>query len=185
MIWEVERHNWEYLRAAGSAILVPDALHALGRAESADEARDAYWRIDNVVVVQGSLFQAAPAATACLTSILPRCSPVARTRVLELLVQLGSGTPDPSEITAGNTGLTEACVGEIAKGIALYLHLLESGNDDERGYCVDLLGLCARHDKSLQRLACWYVERLLLEEISEGLQALARDWLEELRESRG
>lgn len=180
MTWEAERYNWSRLRAAGSASGVPKALVSLQSATSEQEAQEAYWNIDNTVVLQGSLYEAALPATACAVGILPRCTAVARPWCLELLVQLGSGQPDPSELVAGNTNLRELCIHELCRGVAIYFDLLENGNDIERGWCVDLLGLCARVDSSLKSRFKWNLERMLMEPINDELRKLSDNWLQEL-----
>lgn len=180
MLWETERYDWSKLRSMGSASSVPQAIVKLQNAASEQEAQDAYWRIDNTVVVQGSLYEAALPAAACAVSALPRCSTPARPWLLELLVQLSTGQPDPIEIQAGNEKLQELCIQAISRGIGMYFDLLENGAEDEREYCVDLLGICAQQDPSLNPRARWYMERLLLEQISSGLRKLTKHWLNEL-----
>jgi hypothetical protein len=181
--WEAERYDWSALRASGSARGVPDAIRALQMAASEQEAERAYWRIDNTVVVQGALFEAALPTAACVVGVLPRCSEAARSWVLELLVQIGAGEPAPSEVEAQNVDLQKLCVRELARGVALYFDLLENGDDTLRASCVDLLGICAREDTSLSVRVRWHLERLLAEPISEGLRKLAEEWRKELMDS--
>ncbi len=51
---------WASLRSdSGSAVGVPQALWDLFSASSEDAAEAAYWRIDNEVIVQGQLHEAA------------------------------------------------------------------------------------------------------------------------------
>ena len=107
MIWERERYDWASLRAMGSAVTVPKALQRILESTNEAEATSAYWLIDNVVVVQGSLYEAALPAAACLVVALAHCGLPARPKILELLVQIGAGKPDPSEIAAGNHSETD------------------------------------------------------------------------------
>jgi hypothetical protein len=181
--WEVERYDWSALRASGSARGVPDAIRALQVAASEQEAERAYWRIDNTVVVQGALFEAALPTAACVVGVLPRCSEAARSWVLELLVQLGGGEPAPSEVQVGNVDLQKLCVRELARGVALYFDLLENDDDALRASCVDLLGICAREDASLRIRVCWYLERLISESINQGLRRLIEEWRKELMDA--
>jgi hypothetical protein len=54
------RIDWASLRTAhGNAAHVPDALVRL-HSDREDARRSAYWQLDNYVVLQGSLFEAAP-----------------------------------------------------------------------------------------------------------------------------
>lgn len=177
--WEAERYDWSRLRAMGSASGIPGALAALQSATSEQDARSAYWKIDNTVIVQGALYEAALPTTACAVSVLARCTSESRPWCLELLVQLGSGQPEPSELEATNGRLQELCAQELSRGFSLYLDFLENGTEDERESCVDLLGLCARSDTSLRARVNWYLNRLLREELSEGLRQLTENWLQE------
>jgi hypothetical protein len=179
-MWEVERYDWSRLRAMGSASEVPEAISALRRATSAQEAERAYWRIDNVVVVQGALFEAAIPTTTCVVSALYQCSEAARPLMLELLVQLGSGEPDPGEIMAGNGGIQKLCARELGRGASIYLDLLENGSNEERGWCVDLVGICVRADLSLRERGEWYLKRLLSTQPEGALRQLVENWLREI-----
>ncbi|WP_437675391.1 hypothetical protein [Sorangium sp. So ce131] len=181
MIWEIERYDWSSLRAAGDASGIPAAIRQLESANAEAEASVAYWKIDNVVVVQGAVYQAALATVPCLIEILLRCTRAARRQVLELLVQIGSGEESESELAHGEVDLIQRCLRELSRGVAIYLHILESSSDpDERALCVDLLGLSCRADGELRERVSWYLSRLRSEKISEGLQSLMSSWFEEL-----
>ena len=177
MVWEEHRYNWSRLRAQGTATGVPQAMAALQAASSQEEADRAYWQIDNTVVVQGALYEAAVPTARCLVTILPRCTAVARPQILELLGQLAMGKPDPSEVELGNGDLQSCCIVEISRGVAIYFDLLENGSDDERALCVDLLHMCCREDGSLRPRTKWYFEKLLSEGIGSGLRALINNCL--------
>lgn len=176
MSWESERYDWSTLRGMGPASGVPTALAKLQAATSEEEATDAYWEIDNTVVVQGSLYEAALPTAACAVLALHPCTTVARPFLLELLAQLGMGSPDPSEIEAGNAQLQTQCVQQLSRGVAMYFEILRSGTEDERPWCVDLLGLCVRADASLRAQVLWHFERLLSESVSDGLRELVENW---------
>ena len=153
MIWECERYKWTELRAMGTASNIPEAVERLRASKSEQDAEQAYWTIDNVVVVQGSLYEAALSAAACLVIALMHASPVGRPRILELLVQIGAGNPDPIEVGAGNQMLKQKCLRELCKGVAMYLHLLQYGTNEEQLLCIDLICLCADADRSLAEQA--------------------------------
>lgn len=181
MSWELDRHQWNTLRAAGTAVDVPLAIEALQSATTEEAAVDAYWRIDNVVVVQGAVYEAALAATQCLLSSLLQCTEVARPHILELLVQIGSGEASESEVVAGNSSVVEMCLGELVRGFPIYAHLLEhSSRTEERAYCVDLLCLCARHQAADHDRVVWYLRRVMTGEAPGELKRLVENWLQEL-----
>jgi hypothetical protein len=177
MAWEIQRHNWSLLRADK----VPEALYALEKAPSEKDAAEAHHIIDITVAAEGALYVSAVPTAMCLLSVLQRCTAAARPHVLELLVQLGTGEPAPSEIMAGGQGLEVRCQDEICEGVAIFLSVLESGNEKERMFCVDLLGLCCQRRASLAPRVVWYLEKLLTEPVSEGLKDLAATWLRAVR----
>ncbi len=181
MNWEINRHNWSLLRAEGGAIGVPTAICALEKATTEDEALNAYWRIDSTVVVQGAVHQAALATVSCLLQALPCCTDIARPHILELLVQIGSGTPAPSELEADEADLIGQCLHELVLGFPLYVSILErSSHPDEQALCIDLLGLSCRANGKLRERAQWYFQSLLSEGANMSLQRLIYSWLEEI-----
>ena len=109
---------------------------------------------------------------------------MARPYVLELLVQLSTGEPAQSEIMAGAQSLQERCQTELTKGFCVYLTVFEEGNEKERTFCVDLLGLCAQQDPSLGSRVKWHLSKLQSEPISDGLKDLATTWLRAIRTAR-
>ncbi|WP_437290964.1 hypothetical protein [Sorangium sp. So ce406] len=181
---EILRHDWSALRAAGGAGHIPRALQDLESASREDEASNAYWKIDNCVVLQGHVHQAALATVSCLLVTLLRCTDVARRHVLELLVQIGSGEPAPSELALGESDVVDRCLAEIARGVPIYVDILERSRDaHERNSCIDLLGLSCAADSGLRDRVRWYMRTILSEPVNDGTRKLVASWLEEIGES--
>jgi len=179
MNWELDRHDWTRCRTeAGAATDVPSRLRALEASSAPGEALTAYWQLDNRIVVQGRVHDAALAAVPCLGAMLVAARPAVRPRVLELLGQIGGGeVADP--VPAGN--LMQRCLEEIARGVPIYAVVLEQSLDaEEQSFCIDLLGLSARGDPGLRQRAQWYLLRAQEGSNSAGLGRLAASWLEEL-----
>lgn len=114
----MSRPAWEQLRTlAGTAVGVPEALTDLAGAKDEAAAGRAYWQLDNRLVVQGQLFPAAIAATPVLLAML--VGPLhhwARIRIADLLLQIGAGSTDATEVPYGRdlgvearTLLRDAC----------------------------------------------------------------------------
>lgn len=109
---EIARFNWSELRVAmGKATDVPSAIRALLRAQSVKEADAAYWRLENVVVVQGNLYEAAlPCVTVLLAALRRADRPAFVTcSLLELLFQIVNGEVHMDERTLGNLDLDKRC----------------------------------------------------------------------------
>jgi hypothetical protein len=126
---ELERWDWPRLRqATGGAAHVPAAIRALLNAVSSDELDEPYWKLENHVVSQGRLFQAAlPVVSVLIAALTCTDRPAwVRTGILDLLFQLVNGTADDSEIANGERDLAAACQQAAREGLwVLYRELIE------------------------------------------------------------
>lgn len=134
--------EWRSLRTLiGPADFVPTAIDRLLTATTDAEARTAYWELDNRVVVQGQLFEAAEAVARELATRI--CSTGASkhglSRALDLLVELAYGEADASEVAAGNAGLGARCRDEIRKGMQCLQVFVETGDDRAQAAFRDLV----------------------------------------------
>lgn len=181
-ITETSRFDWNALRAAGTAEGIPSALQALTSANTFDAASNAYWRVDNTAVVQGSLFQAAEATIPCALQALQICTAYARPKLLELLFQLGGGAggADQSEIELGNHFLEDNCRAAVKSGLAIYFLILERGASEESGFAADLIELCAENDPSVSKRAQWWLETLIKQTTDTKLTKVYADCLHAL-----
>lgn len=112
--------DWRSLRTLiGPADFVPGAIDRLLCASTAAEATQAYWELDNRVVVQGQLFEAAEQVSRELVRRIcaGEASPSGLPGALDLLVELAYGESDASEIEAGNPDLGRRCRAQIADGL--------------------------------------------------------------------
>ncbi len=133
--------SWEMFRtSSGTAEAVPDALRNLAEAETKEAARSCYWRLDNVIVLQGWLFEAAvpvvPVLLALLTGELPAA---AKREIVELLQQIGCGETHRDEEARGNADLGDRCRRLIREGIWTVYGLLLDPDLDTRDACLALL----------------------------------------------
>ena len=63
--------DWRGLRTAdGFAGEIPEALRHLAAADGQDDAQRWYWRLDNHVILQGSLYEAAYAVIPFVVAIV-------------------------------------------------------------------------------------------------------------------
>jgi hypothetical protein len=152
MMWEVKRHNWSELQAERNAAWVPQVIESLLNCATEEEAWEAAELIDNNVVVQGWLFEAAPATAACLVIALPFCPPHCRLTILELLGHL-CGAPLAPEGSEQYLLQTKSRA-EVRKGFAVYLALLESGSLAECFHCVRTHRANSNTSKAIWLCAC-------------------------------
>jgi hypothetical protein len=133
--------NWAQVRSAlGGSAYVPAALARLIEADSEDEAREAYWELDNGIILQRRIFDAARQIVAPLMISLHRpLSPAARYRILDLLIEISMGVSDLSEDDLGNSGLADQCRQEIRNGLWCIYGGLDDSDPRIRVNSMDLL----------------------------------------------
>jgi len=144
--------DWDGLRTIrGTANEVPRNLRRLAETQTDEEAVSAYWYLDNEIVVQGKVFQAAaPVVSVLLAMLEGSLSGPARHWTMELLVQISCGWADVSEIALGNSDVIEECRRRAREGIwTIYGQLLDP--DREVRECA--LEVVATIDLERQRVA--------------------------------
>jgi hypothetical protein len=148
---ELRRHDWSSLpvlswkddRSGRTA----DSLMGLLSAENDDDATRSYWKLENVVVVSGELFEAAPAVVSVLLAGLttPLSTPAKRW-VLELLFQLVAGESEQSAVERGHPDLGARCREAAREGLWLLYGHVGGPYDDEVRQILE------RIDRGLGRL---------------------------------
>ncbi len=132
---EIERIDWSSRRTVGGfAVAIPGALKALLEARTAEDATKAYWKLENHVVVQGQLFDAALAVVPVLLAALAEPSPgYVRVTCVELLFQIVHGEAHTLEVVAGNAALGAQCRDAAREGLwLLYRELLSEQREGAR-----------------------------------------------------
>ncbi|MFC4080142.1 hypothetical protein [Amycolatopsis samaneae] len=116
---EIRRTDWESLPVMGDrSKRVPGSIAGLLLATSNAEAERYYWELENCVVVQGQLFEAAPAVVpVLLAALVEGVSPAAKPHVLELLFQLVAGEADEEAAARGNPKLGDECRARAREGL--------------------------------------------------------------------
>lgn len=126
--------DWRAARTAvGDATAVPQAMADLFAASTEEAAKSAYWsHLDNEVVVQGQLYEAAGLVIAPILTELSgdSLSRASRYRAVELLAEIALGAPHPSEEESGGQQLREFCIGQMRRGLWTLYALLDC--PDER-----------------------------------------------------
>ncbi len=100
--------------------------------DAEDEANAAYWALDNHIVLQGQLFEAAPAATSFLLAGLSsnQYSEFGLRRALDLLVEIAFGEADYTEVERANVDLGPRCRALVREQIEWFLQLVATTDDD-------------------------------------------------------
>jgi hypothetical protein len=135
--------DWAALRTAhGNAAHVPDALVQL-HSDREDVRRAAYWQLDNYVVLQGTLFEAAPfVADELIRMLTVDMTRTTRILVYELLYEIHNGyAPDTDSVIRDGRGvpLRKACQQAVSAALPLYRVDLTTADAAVRKEAVDLL----------------------------------------------
>lgn len=125
---EISQYNWTALMEAdGPATEIPLAIRELLDASGPDDAVKAYWKLENHVVVQGSLFEAAVCTVSVISASLafesrPKWVMI---QLLELLFQIVSGEAHADEVARGRSDLGERCRTEASKSLWILYGLFQ------------------------------------------------------------
>lgn len=156
---EIAKHEWSSLHSFhGSSDDLPDAIRALVYAESIDEAEAAYWRLDNVTILQGRLSQSSAAVASSLTCGLHSASGPGRSYILDLLAQISGGYEDHVDIESVGPISRQICMEGIIAGFDTYCAIL---NSEGNSSCVDLVLMCGLFDLELRSKAVDTLRRML------------------------
>ncbi len=137
---ELGKYDWSVLRSyLGRSSQLPSAIEALIFAESDQDARAAYWRIDNVAIVQGRLSESAYAVTSCLLIGLPFAKAASRDNVFDLLATIAGGYDRHIDIESVGPVSARECVRLMSRCLSTFTEEVQRGNPS----CVDIALMCA------------------------------------------
>jgi hypothetical protein len=128
---ELNRPNWDHIvESDGPATKIPGAIRELLAAATPEQAELAYWKLENHVVVQGQLFEAACFVvpiimTALLQEERPRFIQIS---LLELLFQIVHGESHCEETARGLANLRDRCRAAAREGLWILYHAFINRN---------------------------------------------------------
>ncbi len=137
--------------ASGSAERVPEAL--MGLLSPDEETRDrSYWRLDNEVVLQSDLYEAAYYIIPILVRMLGD-KVAGRARIYDLLYEIGNGYAPPTTLCRTHEGylmpLRFACYLELAKGSSVFVRDTTDRDHSIAIKATELLGLLGNWHTSM------------------------------------
>jgi hypothetical protein len=139
---ELGRHNWETFGVAdGRPRDVPEYLEGLIESQTKADAEGYYWGLENEVVIQGQLYNSAvPVVSVILAALADDSSSnVARSWLLELLLQIVSGESISDEISLGNPDLGDQCRAAASTGLWILYRELHKGDARAAKAVLDVL----------------------------------------------
>lgn len=166
----MEAVDWPALRTdSGNGAGIPQALTDLWEATSEEMARDAYWRIDNEVLVQGQLYEAAVPTLEALLSLASMVPPgPARKSVAELIQQIIFGQPHASEVELGNSEIGIKCRDIASGAVWIFYGWLADEDSDVRE--LALLSLCKTENEGRRKSVVF--SALRRSDTSSGVRAV-------------
>lgn len=118
----IDQYDWNKFRVAeGTAAEIPAAFRELLAADSPDAAVVAYWKFENHIVVQGSLFDAAVGVVSLIGAALVETSRPkwVKIQLLEILFQIVNGE--------GPNDLGQRCRNEAKKLLWILYGVFQEG----------------------------------------------------------
>ncbi|MCC6176190.1 MAG: hypothetical protein IT305_12865 [Chloroflexi bacterium] len=175
----IDRVDWSSLRSStGTAAYVPDAVERLASAETDSTAQEAYWELDNKVVIQAQLFESAiPLISVLLALLAGPLSPPSRFWIIELLLQIVDGIPHESELVHGAPDLRERSCLEAREGLWLFYGLVFDDNVNARTAGIQLVAAIETNTPRLVGM----LDYVFQNDVREDVRLLAADLLGDLR----
>jgi hypothetical protein len=136
---------WDKLEvASGKGGHVPSAL--LGLTSPNENARNSsYWRLDNEVVCQSDLYEAAYFTVPFLIAMLRDSVPHGRERIYDLVYEIANGSAPAEVMVQSPNGirmpLKDACAEEILKGMDVFTRDVSDPDPRISKRATDLLDL--------------------------------------------
>lgn len=157
-------------RGAERAQTMLDAIRDLPLATVTEDAQALYWQIDNVAVIQGSLFPAGPKILPGLVGGLFLSTQVSRPFLLEAIYQVAAGWPDP-QLSIYERERIQTDMVRLVAGVTWYfIYLIVHGSDEEALHAVNLLALIITAPRRLPIVTPINDQELNV--LLEGLKAL-------------
>jgi hypothetical protein len=140
---EIRAHDWHAVRTfVGDASSIPEAVRQLVKAGSREAATTAYWRIDNVAMVDGRLSQSVGPLTSTLLVGLNIAGREGRALIIDLLANIAGGYDTHVDSDAVGPVPLEECIRLMVARLDTFVtELLERANPSS----VDILLQCALH----------------------------------------
>jgi hypothetical protein len=137
----VDWSKLEACRGFASAVEVPKAIEVILDGSQA-ERQQAYWKIDDYVVVQGSLFESAPYAARLLVDGIKANPQRLNLELLDLLFELANGNARGALVEHGRLkgkSIQKVCRDTVAELLPAFAAAQEGSTGAERQTIDDLL----------------------------------------------
>jgi hypothetical protein len=127
----IARYDWNKVQESdGPAVRIPLAFKELLSSTEPESTEKPYWKLENHVVVQGSLFE----ASVCVVSLIGAALSDAtrpkwvKIQLLELLFQIVCGESHSDEVARGVGDLGQRCRNEARKLLWILYGIFQEGD---------------------------------------------------------
>ena len=145
LLVEMELNRWDWsniIEAHGPATNIPVAIRELMLAQNVEESEIAYWKLENHIVVQGNVFEAAAYAVPVFMAALVKTDRPTHFVIstMDLFYQIIAGGVHEEEIARGMPDLKERCIAAMREGIwILYANYLQGRVRRSLGEVISML----------------------------------------------
>lgn len=139
----ISMHRWdETFDALGSPSRVHVAIRDLLLCEDLLKIHEIYWGIENVVVVQGQVYESALPCLEVLLMALVKCElpEFVKCEIYNVIFQVIAGYPAREAIDRGNSDIVEKCQALVSQVAYFFIHDVEIGSLDTKT-ASEILGL--------------------------------------------
>lgn len=158
LLWDKSLAWSSFATATGLASDVPEALTALWRATSDSEAQVAYWRLDNVVVVQGSVYEAARHVIDACVRIAVLGGTLQRRWGMELLLQIAGGWTDPGELERLDADVASECRQRLRRSLEAIYGLLADEDANVRELAAEVIAQVEDRRETFDDRLRWLID---------------------------
>lgn len=152
MFESINKIEWDNLKEAeGTSSGVPNALRGL-ISEDPEIQKASYWKLDNHVVLQSDLYEAAYYVIPFLLEIIKAGGRSGRNYVYDLLYEIANGYAPDDSLCVHNgqeLPLTDACRKAVSDGIDLYFSELGDKSSAGREKALELLISLGESEKTI------------------------------------
>lgn len=180
MLENLDKLNWkDYGIAHGDGTHIPDTIKDLASGIS-EKQQKAYWKLDNYIVLQSDLYEAAFYVVPFLFEILQSDMTTGRDLVYDLLWEIANGYADDIDIDVNGvtTPLREACRVVVVDNLNIILAEVANYSSSFREKALELLASLYEYRKEIEPKLI----ELCDEEPSSEFQAVIKKWIVELNE---
>ena len=179
MFENIENIEWDRIRTAeNNASGIPSALRGLV-SDDPEISESSYWKLDNHIVRQSDLYEAAYYVVPFLLEIVNASLHLGKAYAYDLLYEIANGYAPADQICLHNGiefTLSDSCRKAVESGVEIYFSEIIDTSSTERRKALELLVSLGKYERSiLPRL-----KELLTTEEDPEFKSLLRESVSEL-----